>query len=111
MKFIKRLWFRIRYGSKVRTEDVHTWFGLSYANYLVLPRTILQSTPPDWQRRFVKLLDELQEMTMDLSDMPNSYTVQTRDGKGRFTKDNYCDYERGRRVVNLIKYKKRLRLL
>jgi len=25
--------------------DIHTWFGLTYANYLVLPRTLLQSMP------------------------------------------------------------------
>ncbi len=41
------------------TDDVHTWFGLTYANYLVLPRTLLQSMPLAWQARFVALLREL----------------------------------------------------
>lgn len=40
-------------------RDVHTHFGLSYANYLVLPRTLLQSMPAEWQDQFVVLLDQL----------------------------------------------------
>lgn len=42
-------------------RDIHTSFGLSYANYLVLPRTLLQSMPIGWQHRFVALVDELHE--------------------------------------------------
>jgi hypothetical protein len=41
--------------------DVHTWFGLSYANYLVLPRTLLQSMPLWWQHRLTAMLDDLDE--------------------------------------------------
>jgi hypothetical protein len=40
--------------------DIHTWFGLTYSNYLVLPRTLLQSMPRGWQERFVVMLEELQ---------------------------------------------------
>jgi hypothetical protein len=43
------------------TEDVHTYFGLSYANYLVLPRTHLQSMPEGWQTRFVALLNQFHD--------------------------------------------------
>ena len=39
--------------------DVHTYFGLSYADYLVKHRTLLQSMPPEWQERFVACLQEL----------------------------------------------------
>lgn len=39
--------------------DVTTWFGLSYSNYLVVPRTLLQSMPDGWQYRFTALMDEL----------------------------------------------------
>jgi hypothetical protein len=41
-------------------RDVHTYFGLSYANYLVINRTVLQSMPLDWQDKLVKLLDQLE---------------------------------------------------
>jgi hypothetical protein len=40
--------------------DIHTWFGLSYANYLVLPRTLLQSMPVWWQHQLTALLDDLE---------------------------------------------------
>lgn len=42
--------------------DVHTWFGLSYANYAVLNRTALQSMPLDWQVRFVRCMRELEHV-------------------------------------------------
>jgi hypothetical protein len=38
---------------------IHEHFGLTYANYLVLPRTLLQSMPADWQASFVQHLDQL----------------------------------------------------
>jgi hypothetical protein len=42
-------------------RDVHTWFSLSYSNYAIAPRTLLQSMPPEWQDRFVRLMDELSD--------------------------------------------------
>jgi hypothetical protein len=42
------------------SNAVHDWFGLSYSNYLVVPRTLLQSMPDEWQTRFVKCVEELQ---------------------------------------------------
>lgn len=42
-------------------KDVHTWFGLTYSNYLVLHRTLLQSMPKAWQHQFTELLDELRD--------------------------------------------------
>lgn len=39
--------------------DIHEWFGLSYSNYLVLPRALLQSMPLEWQHRFTALLTEM----------------------------------------------------
>lgn len=41
--------------------DIHTWFSLTYANYLVVPRSVLQSMPEDWQHRFTGLLGETSE--------------------------------------------------
>jgi hypothetical protein len=43
----------------VEKDAIHVHFGLSYANYLVLPRTLLQSMPDRWQTQFVALLDEM----------------------------------------------------
>lgn len=40
-------------------EAIHAWFELTYANYLVLPRSVLQSMPDEWQHRFVGCLEEM----------------------------------------------------
>lgn len=40
---------------------VHHWFELTYSNYLVLPRTLLQSMPTAWQERIVACLGELRD--------------------------------------------------
>lgn len=40
---------------------IHTWFGLSYCNYQVLHRTLMQSMPIEWQERMVACLEELSQ--------------------------------------------------
>lgn len=59
-------------------EKIHGYFGLSYANFLVLPRSLLQSMPEEWQERFVMLLNEYDQQWARLPDsfVPNSYRVQ-----------------------------------
>ena len=42
-------------------EPIHEFFGLSYANYLTIPRCVLQSMPIEWQERFCEMLNEINE--------------------------------------------------
>jgi hypothetical protein len=44
-----------------REGAIHGYFGLSYANYLVIPRTLLQSMPLAWQQDVCALLDQLND--------------------------------------------------
>jgi hypothetical protein len=81
-------------------EPIHEWFNLTYANYLVLPRTILQSMPVAWQRRFVKCLRQLQAAAWDLPQA-DRYTGNCRDERGRFVADPVPHYQRGRTRVPL----------
>jgi hypothetical protein len=83
------------------SEPVHSWFELSYSNYLCLPRSVLQSMPEEWQRRFVACLEEMDAMTTSagLEDLPASYKVIAQDEDGKFARDPYAEYERGRRNV------------
>lgn len=53
---------------------VHTWFGLTYANYQVLHRTLMQSMPVGWQERMVACLEELREAYSQL-EWPDGYIV------------------------------------
>lgn len=75
---------------------IHEFFELTYASYLVLPRSILQSAPVEWQQRFVGVLNELETMF----DMPSDrYAVSIREHDGRLARDPLAAYERGRRRV------------
>lgn len=56
-------------------EPVHEWFGLSYANYAVQPRTLLQSMPVEWQRRWVELMTEYSDAFAHIEQAPG-YNVQ-----------------------------------
>jgi hypothetical protein len=38
---------------------IQDWFELSYTNYQVIPRTLMQSMPIEWQERMVACLEEL----------------------------------------------------
>lgn len=58
-------------------NQIHAWFGLTYANYLVLPRTIMQAMPGEWQNRFVELMDELKK-TFDYTESNQDYEVRLR---------------------------------
>lgn len=83
-------------------DAIHTWFGLTYSNYLVLPRTMLQSMPTEWQRRFVACLEELDAAAGDILG-PDGYWVRAqRDGK--FIADPVPQYNRGRARVPLCRW-------
>ena len=83
----------------VRDEmDVHCWFGLTYANYLVLPRTLLQSMPEAWQHRFVGCLRELEQAFWHI-DQADSYMVRAKSHSGKFVADPVPHYNRGRTFV------------
>lgn len=77
--------------------DIHLWFGLSYANYLVLHRSVLQSMPDVWQYEFTVLLEELDERAREAGlPMGLRYTVHVRDDNNRFMEDPIPHYNRGR---------------
>lgn len=77
-------------------EDIHGLFGLTYANYFVMPRSVLQSMPPVWQHEFTLLIETLQEK---YSGYSMNYRVNRVDDRNRFITDPLRDYERGRRIV------------
>jgi len=44
---------------------IHGWFGLSYSNYFVAPRMMLQAMPLEWQQKFIALMDEAAELGVE----------------------------------------------
>lgn len=81
-------------------DYIHNWFGLTYANYLVLPRSILQSMDAEWQKKMVELLDELNEKIIDegIILMPE-YSVEAIDNDKIIT-DPYQNYWRDNQRIN-----------
>lgn len=84
------------FNKDICADDVHGLFGLTYASYLVWPRSVLQSMPAEWQHKFAELAEELADQ---YGGYAMDYTVQARDSKGRFVPDELRNYERGRRYV------------
>lgn len=77
---------------------IHQFFELSYASYLVLPRSILQSMPKDWQARFVMALAEI-ERRFDAFPGEGCYDVLLKDDSGKVMDDPLANYDRGRRII------------
>jgi hypothetical protein len=86
-------------------QPIHEYFELSYAQYLTIPRSVLQSMPVKWQKQFVKCLVEL-DHAIDWRPDTATYWCLLRDNKtGRYLIDPLADYDRGRRRFPLNKFK------
>ena len=83
-------------------DRVHHFFGLTYAAYLVLPRSVMKSMPDEWQNKFVDLIEELNESYSELFDEAgiDEYMVKAKKN-GKFCKDVFMEYDRGRRYIPL----------
>jgi hypothetical protein len=72
-------------------SKVHDWFELTYAQYLTVPRSILQAMPAAWQARFVACLEEL-DHTFAWRPKEGRYWVTLKDAKGRIVADRFREY-------------------
>ena len=67
-------------------KDLHLWFGLSRASFLVLPRVAMQEMPQEWKEKMAELLNEYNE-TIDTSAFGvRSCFVTVKDENNRFMK-------------------------
>jgi len=83
-------------------DPVHSYFGLSYSNYQVITRSIAQSMPIDWQRRFVRCMEEIDAAASRLPNLPDSFEVLAKfgcDEDAVVGEDHWSNYQRGRRNV------------
>jgi hypothetical protein len=79
----------------LETEEtpVHDWFELTYAQYLTIPRSILEAMPVEWQQRMVACLEELDE-TFDWRPQEGRYWVELRGENERYKRDPLREYRR-----------------
>ena len=66
-----------------RGGEIHNYFELSYANFLVLPRTVMMDMPTEWQKKFVALLDELDDATNWRDELDSDIEVHFK-SNGRY---------------------------
>ena len=69
-------------------SPVHCWFELSYGSYFVAARSVMERMPYNWQRKFVKLMDEIDKRLE--FDSPNYIVIAKKNG--RFIKDGLREY-------------------
>lgn len=70
-------------------HDIHEAFGLTYASYLVAPRSLLQDMPPEWQHEFVRLMEAFNDA---FPGHHAEYAVFMRGDNGRFESDPLRNY-------------------
>ena len=74
-------------------EPISLWFELSYAQYLTIPRSVLQAMPQEWQAKMAVLLDQVDE-TIDWRPKEGKYWVKLKDAAGRYVHDSLMEYRR-----------------
>jgi hypothetical protein len=81
---------------KVNSEQspIHEWFELSYAQFLTVPRLVMESMPLDWQLRMARLLRQM-DNTFDWRPKEGRYWVKLKDGEGKYCDAPLGDYRRG----------------
>ncbi len=78
----------------IHESPIHAWFELSYAQFLTLPRLVMEAMPPTWQTRMAVLLVQLDE-TFDWRPKEGRYWVRLKDSAGRYTDAPLSDYRHG----------------
>ena len=77
-----------------RDPPLHAWFELSYAQFLTVPRLVLESMPFRWQEKMVALLTEMDD-AFDWRPKSGRYWVRLKDEHGRFADAPLNDYRHG----------------
>ncbi|MFA6271093.1 MAG: hypothetical protein WC657_07870 [Candidatus Paceibacterota bacterium] len=75
-------------------ESLSLWFELSYAQFLTVPRLVMESMPAEWQNKMAALLQEMDE-TFDWRPSEGRYWVRLKDDNGRFMEAPLNDYRHG----------------
>ena len=75
-------------------SPIHVWFELSHAQFLTVPRLVMESMPPKWQQKMVALLQEMDER-FDWRPQGGRYWVRLKDDKGKFSHAPLDDYRHG----------------
>lgn len=67
-------------------KDLHLWWGLSYASFLVMPRVAMQLMPDEWKEKMAELLNQYDETINTAAFGVKGCRVQALDGNGKLMK-------------------------
>ncbi|ENE7045256.1 TPA: hypothetical protein MA050_000317 [Klebsiella pneumoniae] len=67
-------------------KDLHLWFGLSYAAFLVMPRVAMMQMPKEWQEKMAELLNQYDETIDTAAFGVKGCRVQALNGEGKLIK-------------------------
>jgi len=81
-------------NNTLHDSPINDWFELSYAQFLTIPRVVMESMPYEWQVEMKKLLDDM-DAAFDWRPKEGRYWVRLRDDEGRFSSPDLCDYRHG----------------
>jgi len=71
---------------------INGWFELTRAQFLTVPRSIMEAMPCDWREKMAALLRELDD-TFDWRPAEgNHWVTYLRDGRGRYKFSQLCEY-------------------
>jgi hypothetical protein len=62
-------------------DALSTWFGLSYASWLTIPRVLMEAMPDVWQNQMAALLNEYSSTFSNFPDGWGTRVQLTQDGK------------------------------
>lgn len=75
-------------------SPISYWFELSYAQFLTIPRLVMENMPLEWQEKMKTLLEELDD-TFDWRPKEGCYWVRLKDAQGRYCKAPLGNYRHG----------------
>ena len=86
-------------------DDLHLWFGLSYASFLVLPRSFMQEMPDEWQGKMAELLNEYGQTFKCVEEIDSVFVSARKGNKFASIPEWVTNYRRpNREVINSYKY-------
>lgn len=74
------------------SNQMEMFWELSYAQYLTVPRSVIQSMPIVWQDRLAVLLKEMDAEIPQWRPTEGSYWCRLRDNRGRLVHDRFMEY-------------------
>ncbi len=77
----------------MRNERLSTWFGLSYASWLTMPRVLMEAMPQEWQERLAALCEEWDE-TWNTDQYGGTRVMLTKHGQYVKMDDRLINYRR-----------------